>query len=128
MMPNNTNLISVPLTSDGLASAKSEAHRRYARMVNFKKVKKELEKDYQTKVDIVHYRDKIAMYCSLPIASFRPCRYQQRPCNSDCLPPGRVTPACRRLGLPAMPGKQKKEASLNDASFFYLNIGKVINV
>jgi hypothetical protein len=30
-----------------------------------------------------------AMCSSLPIASFRPCRCQQRPCDSDCLPPGR---------------------------------------
>ena len=29
-----------------------------------------------------------AVCSSLPIASFRPCRYQQRPCDSDCLPPG----------------------------------------
>lgn len=34
-------------------------------------------------------RFAFAMYRSLPIASFRPCRCQQRPCNSDCLPPGR---------------------------------------
>jgi hypothetical protein len=30
-----------------------------------------------------------AVSSSLPIASFRPCRCQQRPCDSDCLPPGR---------------------------------------
>ena len=30
-----------------------------------------------------------AMYRLPPIASFRPCCYQQRPCNSDCLPPYR---------------------------------------
>ena len=34
-------------------------------------------------------RFAFAMYRSLPIASFRPCRCQQRPCDSDCLPPGR---------------------------------------
>jgi len=28
-----------------------------------------------------------AMCSLLPIASFRPCRCQQRPCDSDCLPP-----------------------------------------
>jgi hypothetical protein len=30
-----------------------------------------------------------AMCSLLPIASFRPCRCQQRPCDSDCLPPDR---------------------------------------
>ncbi|NDY74545.1 transposase [Desulfobacter hydrogenophilus] len=36
LMPNHTHLIAVPATSDGLASAIGEAHRRYARMVNFR--------------------------------------------------------------------------------------------
>ncbi|NDY72394.1 hypothetical protein DO021_12030 [Desulfobacter hydrogenophilus] len=35
-MPNHTHLIAVPSTSDGLASDIGEAHRRYARMVNFR--------------------------------------------------------------------------------------------
>jgi len=35
-MPNHVYLIEVPATSDGLASAIGEAHRRYARMVNFR--------------------------------------------------------------------------------------------
>ncbi len=36
LMPNHTHLIAVPSTPDGLASAIGEAHRRYARMVNFR--------------------------------------------------------------------------------------------
>ena len=36
LMPNHTHLIAVPATSEGLASAIGEAHRRYARMVNFR--------------------------------------------------------------------------------------------
>ena len=36
LMPNHTHLIAVPKTSDGLASAIGEAHRRYARMINFR--------------------------------------------------------------------------------------------
>ena len=36
LMPNHTHLIAVPATSQGLASAIGEAHRRYARMVNFR--------------------------------------------------------------------------------------------
>ena len=36
LMPNHTHLIAVPETSDGLASAIGEAHRRYARKVNFR--------------------------------------------------------------------------------------------
>lgn len=42
---------------------------------------------------LTHLHCRIWFACavcrSLPIASFRPCRYRQRPCNSDCLPPGR---------------------------------------
>jgi putative transposase len=36
LMPNHTHLIAVPETSDGLASAIGEAHRRYARKVNLR--------------------------------------------------------------------------------------------
>ena len=35
-MPNHTDLIAVPATSDGLAYAINETHRRHARMVNFR--------------------------------------------------------------------------------------------
>lgn len=35
-MPNHTHLIAVPKTSKALSSAVGEAHRRYARMVNFR--------------------------------------------------------------------------------------------
>ena len=46
---------------------------------------------------------------SLPIASFRPCRYQQRPCNLDCLPPGRGD-ACffQQTGWTRHAGQTKK--------------------
>jgi len=30
----------------------------------------------------------LAVCLPLPIASFRPARFRQHPCNSDCLPPG----------------------------------------
>ena len=45
---------------------------------------------------------------SLPIASFRPCRCQQRPCDSDCLPPGRGG-SCflSRTGLPVCRANKK---------------------
>lgn len=36
LMPNHTHLIAVPSDKDSLASAIGEAHRRYARMVNFR--------------------------------------------------------------------------------------------
>jgi hypothetical protein len=35
-----------------------------------------------------------AMGSLLPIASFRPCRCRQRPCDSDCLPLGRGDACC----------------------------------
>jgi voltage-gated potassium channel len=47
------------------------------------------------------------MYCSLPIASFRPCRYQQRPCNSDCLPPGRGDACVPQAGFARHAGQTK---------------------
>ena len=40
---------------------------------------------------LTHPQRRIRFACAmcslLPIASFRPCRCQQRPCDSDCLPP-----------------------------------------
>jgi len=48
--------------------------------------------------------------CSLfPIASFRPCRYQQRPYDSDCLPPDRGD-ACflQQAGFASYAGQTKK--------------------
>jgi len=36
LMPNHTHLIAVPADKGGLASAIGEAHRRYARMINFR--------------------------------------------------------------------------------------------
>lgn len=42
---------------------------------------------------LTHPQRRIRFACAmcrlLPIASFRPCRCQQRPCDSDCLPPDR---------------------------------------
>ena len=37
LMPNHTHLIAVPSNKDSLKSAIGEAHRRYARMINFRK-------------------------------------------------------------------------------------------
>jgi len=57
---------------------------------------------------------------SLPIASFRPCRYQQRPCNLDCLPPGRGD-ACffQQTGWTRHAGQTKRpEACLASGSVF----------
>ena len=48
-----------------------------------------------------------AMYRSLPIASFRPCRYQQRPCDSDCLPPGRGDACIPQAGFARHAGQTK---------------------
>ena len=36
LMPNHTHLIAVPQTEDGMRKAIGEAHRRYARMINFR--------------------------------------------------------------------------------------------
>ena len=49
-----------------------------------------------------------AMYRSLPIASFRPCRCQQRPCDSDCLPPGRGDACVPQAGFARHAGQTKK--------------------
>ena len=37
LMPNHIHLMAVPKTEDGLARAIGEAHRRYSRMINFRK-------------------------------------------------------------------------------------------
>lgn len=64
---------------------------------------------------LAHPRRRIrfdcAMCSSLPIASFRPCRCQQRPCDSDCLPPGRGD-ACflQQAGFARYAGQTKKRA------------------
>jgi hypothetical protein len=45
---------------------------------------------------------------SLPIASFRPCRCQQRPCESDCLPFGPGDPRfLQRGGLSGFAGQNR---------------------
>ncbi len=36
LMPNHTHLIAVPMTEEGMRKAIGEAHRRYARMINFR--------------------------------------------------------------------------------------------
>jgi hypothetical protein len=52
-----------------------------------------------------------AMGSLLPIASFRPCRCRQRPCDSDCLPLGRGD-ACflQQAGVARYAGQTKKQA------------------
>ena len=59
-----------------------------------------------------------AMYRSLPIASFRPCRYQQRPCDSDCLPPGRGDACVPQAGFARHAGQTKKRISGGRISSF----------
>lgn len=49
-----------------------------------------------------------AMDRSLPIASFRPRRCQQRPCDSDCLPPGRGDACLPQAGFARHAGQTKK--------------------
>lgn len=53
-------------------------------------------------------RFTFAMYHSLPIASFRPCRYQQRPCDSDCLPPGRGDACVPQAGFARHAGQTNR--------------------
>jgi hypothetical protein len=53
------------------------------------------------------------MYRSLPIASFRPCRYQQRPCDSDCLPPDRGDASLTLAGFARHAGQTKKREQEN---------------
>ena len=57
-----------------------------------------------------------AMYHSLPIASFRPCRCQQRPCDSDCLPPGRGDACLPQAGFARHAGQTKKHLTQNALS------------
>jgi hypothetical protein len=52
-------------------------------------------------------RFAFAMYRSVLIASFRPCRCQQRPCNSDCLPPGRGDACVPQAGFARHAGQTK---------------------
>ena len=62
---------------------------------------------------LTHQLSRIRFTCAmcslLPIASFRPCRRQQRPCESDCLPPGRGD-ACffQQAGFARYAGQTKK--------------------
>jgi len=57
---------------------------------------------------------------SLPIASFRPCRYQQRPCDSDCLPPDQGN-SCffQQDGFARSAGQTKKKGRVTCLSFCY---------
>jgi hypothetical protein len=62
-----------------------------------------------------------AMYRSLPIASFRPCRYQQRPYDSDCLPPDRGDACVPQAGFARHAGQTKKPGScLQEPGFLFL--------
>ena len=63
-------------------------------------------------------RFAFAMYRSLPIASFRPCRCQQRPCNSDCLPPGRGDACVPQAGFARHAGQTKKGGCQGNHPFF----------
>ena len=60
---------------------------------------------------------------SLPIASFRPHRYQRRPCDSDCLPLGRGD-ACvfQQAGFARHAGQTKRQSQLCPCPYS-LNIG-----
>ena len=58
---------------------------------------------------VCRIRFACAMCRSLPITSFRPCRYQQRPCDSDCLPPDRGDARFfQRAGFAIYAGQTKK--------------------
>ncbi len=65
---------------------------------------------------LTHLPCRIRFTCAmcnlLPIASFRPCRCQQRPCDSDCLPPDRGD-ACflQQAGFASSAGQTQKMAS-----------------
>ena len=56
---------------------------------------------------------------SLPIASFRPCRCQQRPCDLDCLPPDRGDVPCG-TGFARSAGQTKKAFRKSGTPFFYI--------
>jgi len=53
---------------------------------------------------------------SLPMASFRPNRYQLRPCHSDYLPLGPGDACLTQAGFASYAGQTKKGASF-DAPF-----------
>jgi len=71
------------------------------------------ESGFALSCTLTHPWSRIRFACavcsSLPIASFRPCRYRQRPCDSDCLPPGRGD-ACffQQAGFARYAGQTKK--------------------
>ena len=56
---------------------------------------------------------QVSLDCLLTIASFRTCRYQQRPCNSDCLPPGRGGTCMTQAGFARHGGQTKKGGYVN---------------
>jgi hypothetical protein len=62
---------------------------------------------------LTHQLSRIRFTCAmcslLPIASFRPCRCRQRPCDSDCLPLGRGD-ACffQQAGFARYAGQTKR--------------------
>ncbi|MDK2848186.1 MAG: hypothetical protein PWP34_1539 [Desulfuromonadales bacterium] len=69
---------------------------------------------------LTHPQRRIRFACAmcrlLPIASFRPCRCQQRPCDSDCLPPDRGD-ACflQQAGFASSAGQTKKSPAVLSA-------------
>ncbi len=76
---------------------------------------------------LTHPRRRIRFACamcrSLPIASFRPCRCQQRPCDLDCLPLGRGD-ACffQQAGVARFAGQTKNRFHQTvEIGFFRIN-------
>ena len=74
---------------------------------------------------LTHPQRRIRFACAmcslLPIASFRPCRCQQRPCDSDCLPPDQGD-ACilQQAGFASSAGQTKKKGEPSRVRpFFY---------
>ena len=64
------------------------------------------------------------MCSSLPIASFRLCRYQQRPCVSDCLPPGRGDARfLQQAGFARYAGQTQKRGYANRVTPLLFNGG-----
>ena len=70
---------------------------------------------------LTHPQRRIRFACAmcslLPIASFRPCRCQQRPCDSDCLPPDQGD-ACilQQAGFASSAGQTKKSNGWNEST------------
>ena len=61
---------------------------------------------------------------SLPIASFRPCRCQQRPCDSDCLPPDQGDVCIlQQAGFASSAGQTAKSPCLKRDGAFLNNFG-----